>query len=103
MSHAVRRRLSDRARRGRPQIAIGVVSQEDAIARWISHRVVVPRSDAIKEAVACPGRAASTFAHHESAGGIAYDVDPRGGRKIAARQVNLVFAIRVESAQAVEE
>ena len=100
--HAIWGWLANRAWGRSPQITVGVIAQKDAIARRIAHRIVVPRSDAVEEAVRGPRDSASSLAHAESTDGIPHDIDPRRRRKITARQVNLIFAVLVEAAQAVE-
>src|SRR2546423_4655504 len=102
VSLAIRRRLANRTWSCGPQITIGVIAQKHTIARRVAHRVVVPRGDTIEEAVRSPGYPASPFTHAESPDGIPDDIDPRCGRKVAARQMDLVFAVLVEAAQTIE-
>src|SRR5215212_5875981 len=91
--------LADRTRRRRPQLSRGIVTQKHAVARWIADGVVVPRSDAIEEAVPRPRDATTTFADKESTRRIPHDVDPRRRWIVASRQVNLILTRIVEPAQ----
>src|ERR1700682_221020 len=78
------------------------MAQKHAIPRRITHRIVVPRGDAVEEAVLCPCYSAPGLAHAKSTERIPDNVYPRRRRKVAARQMDLVFAVVVEAAQTVE-
>src|SRR6266513_6285428 len=102
VTHPVRSRLVNGERRRRPQIASRIIAQKNAVARRISHRIIVPRRDAVEEAVARPRRAASAFADDETRSRVADHVDPGCGRQIASVQMDLVFTLCIEAAKSVE-
>src|SRR4051812_34699138 len=102
VSHAIRSRLANRRRCGRPQITGRIIAQEHAVARRITYGIVVPWRDAVKEAVLRPCHTAASLAHAKPTGGVADDIDPRCRRQIAPSQMDFVFSILVESTQTVE-
>src|SRR5689334_23447201 len=86
----------------RPYFSGCFIANVDAFAGLITHRIVLPRTQPIKETAHRPGASRSRFARDESAIRICNDVDPwRRGKRVTV-QSYLILAAFVESTQSVE-
>ena len=69
----------------------------------IAHRIVVPRREPVRLAVAAPGATQAAFADHRAELGLAITFTHGDGRVAARLQIDRVFAaVRRESAEPVE-
>ena len=104
VAHAVRRPARAGQGRRRPDLARLVVAQVERLAGRVRDRIVRPRGDPIRLAVALPGEARPALRDQEPEARIRDDVDPRRRRRLAGMQVDHVLAaIRCEPAQAIGE
>src|SRR5206468_11223321 len=53
------RRLANRTGCRGPEITVRIVTKEDGVTRWVTHRIVVPGRNTIEEAVCRPRQSAS--------------------------------------------